>query len=173
MPYLKRVSSNMQQIMNIQIQEFQTKHLEAVLVLLEPLWGHLSLEQRKAYFEWKYMDNPYVKSPSCFVAVDTENDKVIGFRGFFILKYNIDKKEVFVASFSDAVVSKEGQGKGIFKSLTIYGVTKMRSRFESLIFNAISNNSWRTSHTYISLGSAPIQEKKLLYNLCLFATKKL
>lgn len=149
----------------MKFEPYSSKYLNQVVELLAPLWGHLSMSLRKKYFTWKYLLNPSVKNSSCFVAIDETSGKVIAFRGFLVMQYRFNDKKIFIVSYSDAVVNPEFSGKGIFKSLTIFGMKEMETMYKGLLYSTISNDSWRTSKTYIKLGSQPIAEKKVLYKI--------
>lgn len=148
----------------IAFKKYENSHLEEVLLLLQPLWGHMSLETRRAYFNWKYLKNPLCPISNAFVA--TDKGKVIAFRGYFFQKYKSNLKEVLVAAISDAVVHPDYQGKGVFKELTLYSMEQLSST--SLLYMTVSNDTWRTSKTYLKLGSQPLNDKNILYHFSAF-----
>lgn len=146
----------------ISYKPFEFHYLDQVLVLLEPLWGHLSLEERKAYFEWKYINAKHLTINDVFIAVN-EKDKVVAFRGYFNLTHTLSNNKIKVLSFSDATVRNDYKNKGIFKALTNYSLNSLSSK--NLIYTTTSNNTWRTSISYINMGSKPLADKAVKYGI--------
>lgn len=143
---------------------FELRYLDQVLTLLEPLWGHLSLQEQRAYFEWKYINNPNLNIPPAYIAVETIDDTVVGFRGYFILKYFKNNKSFFIASGSDAIILKNYRGKGFFEKLTLYSIKDIEKLDKIACINSITNNN-SSLKTYYKIKSQKLSERKTLYRI--------
>jgi hypothetical protein len=53
----------------IEFKPYSKVYEAEVLALLEPLWGNMDIQNRKSYFQWKYVDNPAVNSANAFIAI--------------------------------------------------------------------------------------------------------
>lgn len=146
----------------ITYKPFETNYLDQVLVLLEPLWGYLSLEERKVYFKWKYIQNPNIKNTTAYIALDEELNKVIAFRGYFALKFTLNNKELLFNVFSDAVVHMDYRRKGVFKKLTEFSLNKLSSVKQNRVIYSISSNSY-ANNSHLNQKSVKLTTKKTLY----------
>lgn len=83
-----------------------------VVDVLEYLWGN-DLKVNQAYFQWKYLENPYTDRPLGVVAL--HQGKVVGFRGYFATRYEIPgkKNDLIVLCPGDTCVHPEHRRKGL------------------------------------------------------------
>jgi hypothetical protein len=150
----------------ISYKPFQLDYLHQVLVLLEPLWGHLTLQEREAYFTWKYINNPCTEKSSVFVALNSAGE-IIGCIGFFVMKYQKNNKKIVVSSYSDASVADAYRGQNIFKNLTLFSMKELQEITD--LYLTTSNNSWTSTNTFIKIGSEPLANKNVFYKFNTFA----
>ncbi|MFW5891296.1 MAG: GNAT family N-acetyltransferase, partial [bacterium] len=75
-----------------------------------------------------------------------EKDEVLGFRGYFIIKFTVKSKDVLIAQLSDTVVSKNVRRMGIFQKMTNYSIKYLTENNISFILNL--SPSWPPYHGY-------------------------
>jgi len=131
-----------------------TKHLDQVVELEKKLWAGKSTVEIKKIFEWKYPEKSHFANG--FVALDEE--RVVGFRGFFIQNYVDDGQVVPVAVLGDAVVHPDYQRRGIFANLTKKAMEYYRTSPMNYVL-ALSSNA-KSSPGYLKLGWLPFLRKE-------------
>ncbi|WP_162051938.1 GNAT family N-acetyltransferase [Pontibacter pamirensis] len=111
------------------------KDLDEVLELLA-----LSLTNPgdKDWYYWKHVENPFGESPG-FVAVD--EGKVVGVRLFLRWNLNYNGKKIKALRPVDTATHPDARGKGIFKKLTLHGLSVANADNTHLIFNTPNSNS--------------------------------
>jgi GNAT superfamily N-acetyltransferase len=124
------------------IIKYSTGYKEAALELLCHLWTHLSKEDQKIYFEWRYEQNPYCDKPYIYLAL--KEKKVIGFRAF-VLQPFVSSATGRLNAFTpaDSIVHPAYRGKGLFRMLNTAFFTEVQSssKGKAVIFNLSSNES--------------------------------
>jgi len=90
---------------------------EAVLALQTHHWGP-RIDLNRAYFEWKYEQNPYGHDPIIVLAL--HEGKVVGMRGFYGAKWEIgkDQKTFLGPCAADMVIHPEHRNRGLFAEMT-------------------------------------------------------
>lgn len=146
-------------------KQFEASYIDEVVNLLKPLWGHLSIPERKAYFRWKYFDNKLNNQITAFIAIDDKKNKVVGFRGYFNTPFRMESSNYNIGVYSDAVVQKEYAGQGIFHDLNKKYWKNKSFNFD--FFMAASSNE-KSSNVYKKLGAEVIEYNHILYKISLF-----
>lgn len=148
----------------IKYKPFEIEYLDQVLLLLEPLWRHLTISERKAYFDWKYLSNPNSKGfPLVFLAIHSELNKVIGIRGVFLVQYFINGSNFVVASGADAIISEEYRSRGFFKELSKFSISHLK-KMESVLFLVSISSNPQSIGSYYQNECVKISERVTLYH---------
>jgi len=94
------------------IVPYQPEFKQQVLELQTLLWSP-SLELNRAYFEWKYERNPYIRSPLLYLALD--GGKVVGTRSFFGVRWQAGPSSQVLNGLyaDDMVVAREHRRRGL------------------------------------------------------------
>jgi len=100
----------------IEIGRYHGDHLEQVLQLQHHLWGGDPVLNR-AYFTWKYLDNPYLSGPAIVLALHRGN--VVGMRGIVGARWQVGASgDTLAIPFTDdLVLAPEYRGKGVSAQL--------------------------------------------------------
>jgi GNAT superfamily N-acetyltransferase len=147
-----------------EIRSYIDSDLSQVLDILTVLWGD-DYEKNLSYFKWKYYENPYTENPLGIVAVHDE--KIVGFRGFFALKYQLggETNEIIVLSPGDTCVHPDHRRKGLSISMLNKAMEEYKSKFN--IFLNLSSNS-KSMPGYLKLGFLALAPK---FKVTLFEKK--
>ncbi len=125
----------------VTIIKYSSGNKEAALELLSHLWTHLSTEDQKQLFEWRYEQNPYSDSPHIYLAITGK--EVIAFRAFVMQPFvRSASKRLLTFTPADTIVHPKHRGKGLFKALNSFFWEEMRDdlKEETIIFNLSSND---------------------------------
>lgn len=111
------------------------KDMDGVLQLLS-----ISLKNPKGeeWFRWKHLDSPFGKSHG-YVAL--EKDEVAGIRLFMKWKLTYDGQAVKALRPVDTATHPAHRLKGVFKQLTVFGLSDANADNSHAIFNTPNNNS--------------------------------
>ena len=107
-----------------EIVQYRPEFKEQVLVLQQDLWRS-DVALHRAYFEWKYEQNPYVPEPLVYLAM--HRGVVVGMRGMCGTKWQVGcPPTTFVMPHAaDLVIAPEHRNQGLFTRL-------MTAAFEDL-----------------------------------------
>lgn len=111
------------------------KDIDEVLTLLSSSLTHPG---QKDWFEWKHLSNPFGASDG-LVAVD--NNKIVGVRLFMNWEFKQGSNTIFALRPVDTATHPDARGKGIFKELTLKGLSIYNSANDKVIFNTPNSNS--------------------------------
>lgn len=111
--------------MELTIKPFTEKYTERCAELLQYLWKEPE-ELRVRHLRWGYLQNPNNDGVVAAVIAVNENDDVIGFRGFHLLKAYFGQQEEKIAYMSDTVVSPKARRQGIMQKMTNYSFDFLR-----------------------------------------------
>jgi GNAT superfamily N-acetyltransferase len=106
------------------IVKYRPEFKEDILKLQTSMWGP-NLETNAAYLEWKYHNNPYVQTPTIYIAL--WNGKVVGMRGMFSTKWEVGQpaQPLSCSSSSDALVHPDHRRRGLLKEMTIAALEEL------------------------------------------------
>lgn len=142
-------------------RKYRHEDKEQVLTLLGNALWHFPYEERLAYFNWKYEQNPYTESPLGFVCVD--GDKVIAFRGYMLQPLRLAGKSFFCAASGDTVTDSSYRRMGIFTRMTKYSLEELEK--DSRILVVTNSSSGKTiSKGLLKLGWYPLTERGNLFS---------
>ena len=142
-------------------RKYKQEDKEQVLALLGNALWHFPYEERLAYFNWKYEQNPYTGSPLGFVCVD--GDKVIAFRGYMLQPISIKDKVYYNAALADTVTDSSYRRMGLFSRITKFSIEELE-KDASIIASTNSSSGGPTLNGYLKLGWQPLVERKNLFS---------
>jgi len=148
---------------DIKIIRYNKKYLDEVIKLIISFSPEISTEMKIKEFEWFYDNNPYINEISdypIFIAV-TSTDKVIGVRGFFLLKYFYNNETFLTLGPSSAYVDSEYRRFGVFHKLNLYAINALQYEENIKIYLNLSSNKYSTPG-YLKLGWQSINLKSHL-----------
>lgn len=134
---------------------------EQVLDLLGKNLWYFPYEERLAYFNWKYEQNPYTESPLGFVCVD--GDKIIAFRGYMLQPICINDKIYYNAALADTVTDANYRRMGLFSRITKYSIEELEKE-PRIVVSTNSSSGGPTLNGYLKLGWIPLTERKHLFS---------
>lgn len=156
--------------MEITIKPYSAEYAEQCADLEKFLWKE-DKRGREERFKWEYTDCPNYDHPLCVIAVNEENE-VLGFRGYFVNKFKINKGVVRIAQLADTVVSDKARRMGIFQKMTEFSLKYLSDNEISLILNL--SPSWPPYYGYKKLDFedlAPFHSKYRFSLINLFVHK--
>lgn len=133
---------------------FERKHINEALGLLgKYLWTSDSNKHLEK-FRWKYFDNPYTEDPTAIIAL--YEGKVIGFKGFFVTKWNVGNKNkgVLFISPADSCVTPEHRRKGLSAEMTMQGLREFGKYGYKFVLSMSAN--YHASQIALKIGYRPL-----------------
>ncbi len=134
--------------MEITIKPYSDEYAKQCADLEQYLWKEDKLG-REIRFDWTYTNCPNYSKPLSVIAVN-EEDKVVGFRGYFINVFFINGERCVIAQLSDTVVSKKARRLGIFQNMTDFSLDYLSDNNVKLILNL--SPSWKPYYGYKKIG---------------------
>jgi GNAT superfamily N-acetyltransferase len=103
-----------------QIVPYRSGMAAQALDVLRLLWGEN--QDNGEHLQWKYSCNPYADKPLAVVAL--HQGQVVGFRGFFPLRYWVPGKQdsIWIAAPGDTVVHPDHRRKGLSMATLRFGM---------------------------------------------------
>ncbi len=100
---------------------------------------HLGLSEKntEASFLWKHFENPFGKSLGLLAC---DQKKIVGVRMFMFWEFKKGGTIVKAIRPVDTIIHPDYRGKGLFKDLTMTGLTKFKDKYD-LVFNTPNKNS--------------------------------
>jgi len=147
-------------MVNYLFREYKKKDYHQVIDMLSNIWK-CSREKAELNFIWKYDRNPISKKVFRFVVLD--NEKVIGFRGFFLNKIESNSESFESLSPSDMFIKKEFRRQGLFRKLTSYSMEEISKDNKVKFFLNLSSNQYSVPG-YIKMGWKVLSGKKMVYS---------
>lgn len=134
---------------------YSHEHKEQVLNVLEHLWSY-ERNQFASQFEWKYEHNPNTDSVLGIVAL--YQDKVVGFRGYFVNRYIINgcPDTITILHPGDTCVFPEHQRKGLSVAMGKLAFQYDNRQFPLFMNTTCGENSFPG---YIKMGFKPLEQK--------------
>jgi GNAT superfamily N-acetyltransferase len=120
---------------------YRAEYHTEVLRLLAELWGK-DLVLSDAYFEWKYLNNPYVDYPRIYLAFN--NGDLVGVRSYYATHWLVggSGRSFLCLADADAVIHPEHRRKGILTNLTNLALQDMQDGpYEFIITLSANQNS--------------------------------
>jgi hypothetical protein len=116
------------------IVRYSDEFKSQVLKLQAHHWGP-DLALNAAYLEWKYEDNPYVKTPLTYLAL-WEGD-VVGMRGLCGARWEIGSsgQAVSVLCASDLVIAPAHRNRGLLNTMTMTALKDLVNSDYRYVFN--------------------------------------
>ena len=142
-------------------RKYKHEDKEQVLNLLGSALWHFPYEERLAYFNWKYEQNPYTEAPLGFVCMD--GDKVIAFRGYMLQPISIKDRVYYNAALADTVTDSSYRRMGLFSRITKFSIEELE-KDASIIASTNSSSGGPTLNGYLKLGWQPLAERKHLFS---------
>ncbi len=110
------------------VERYRPGLLDEVSRLEAPFWG-ASRERARAFFEWKYVKNPYTPEPLFYVAL--YEGRIVGARGMFATCWDSShaagKRYIFPAA-SDFMIAPEHRDSGLYRELNEYPIADLAER---------------------------------------------
>ncbi len=124
---------------DMEIRPVKASDADAVAALLISVMGWIPDDRIRAFLEWKHKENPFGTSPE-WVAL--ANGEVVGYRAFLRWEFLLPNGETRRAVRAvDTVTDPAWQGKGIFRRLTMTGVTALTEKGVHWVFNTPNEQS--------------------------------
>jgi len=156
--------------LSYEIVPYRDELLHQAVILQHYLWGG-NPDVNVDHFKWKYCDNPYSEHPLGIAAL--YNGKVVGFRGYFAMKWHIPgrQSQFIVLSPTDTTVHPDHRMAGLSVAMGNRAMEEYESQFPAFLNTSSSEKS---TPGYAKMGFVPIAEKNRLrrYSLLTLMTKK-
>jgi GNAT superfamily N-acetyltransferase len=117
-----------------EIVKYRPEFKPQVLDLQKHLWSP-DIALNRAYFEWKYEQNPYIQEPLIYLAL--HHTKVIGMRGMYGAKWQIGSPpSTFIAPLADdLVIAPEHRNRGVFTRIMSAAFDDLASKGYRYLFS--------------------------------------
>jgi hypothetical protein len=91
-----------------------------------------------ALFRWKHMDNAFGRS-AVYLAEDSTG--VLAVRPFMQWQFQLGDETIHASRAVDTATRPDAQGRGLFRTLTEYGLTDLQSQGHGFVFNTPNDKS--------------------------------
>lgn len=137
-----------------------------MVALLSATMGWSADGDHAGYLDWKHRRGP-LGSSFAWLAVD--GDRVVGFRAFVRWQFEHEGRLLAAARAVDTATHPHYQGRGIFSTLTLHGLSEMAAEGVSFVFNTPNDRSrpgylkmgWRT------VGRLPVSGRPRSLRACI------
>lgn len=123
----------------IKYVQYTDAYFDRTIDFLKREWKSINTDKWEKYFFWKYINNPYIRFPNIFVAVDRRD--IIGFRAIFVQKFSYGNTVLLIGSGADARIAESYRGKGIYKALVDFGNNYCNNNNINYLLNLTSNKN--------------------------------
>ena len=123
----------------IKYVQYDDAYFDRTIDFLKREWKSINTDKWEKYFFWKYINNPYIRFPNIFVAVDRRD--IIGFRAIFVQKFSYGNTVLLIGSGADARIAESYRGKGIYKALVDFGNSYCNNNNINYLLNLTSNKN--------------------------------
>lgn len=131
--------------------------VEEWIGLHHTVFGSWPSDLDRTIFNWKYVENPYVKSPPIFIA--EVNNRIVGARSFFPILMNISGSHVLAFQPCDTMVHPDHRRKGLFTMMTQKALEYYEYKDVKLYFNFPSKYS---RQGYYNLGWSEVENHEYI-----------
>jgi GNAT superfamily N-acetyltransferase len=120
--------------MEYQIKKYDPGMKEEVASLTQPLWSE-DPRLNRSYFEWKYERNPYSETPRVYVAL--HGDKVVGMRGLFGARWEVDSlgNTMVIFCADDLIIHPDHRNKNLFGRIMQAAYDDLSAMGHDYVFN--------------------------------------
>jgi GNAT superfamily N-acetyltransferase len=134
---------------NYEIVHYRPGLKNQVIELQTHLWSP-EPSLNKAYFEWKYEQNPYNKEHLIYLAI--HDGKAVGMRGFFGVRWECGvPAQRFTSLYADdMVIAPEHRGRGLMAKIMTSAFEDLAARGYDYVFNLSAGPA--TLHSSLSMG---------------------
>lgn len=144
------------------IVPYEPRLRDGVVRVLRHLLGDDD-DDNRAYFRWKYEDNPFRQAPPGVVAL--HDDTVVGFRGYFATRWAVANGDSFlVLGPGDTCVSPDHRRQGLSVALGEAALATCATGARLLLNTSSSANS---VSGYQKLGFVPVVARSYLHRYSL------
>lgn len=119
-----------------EVRPFRPGDREGILSLYRTVFGG---NPTRAWFRWKYEDDPYLEEVPIVVA--TFDGEVVGCRAFFALEMRIDGNDRIALQPCDTMVHPEHRRRGLFVRMNRLAVERYTGRAPAFCFNFPNDSS--------------------------------
>lgn len=140
------------------IRRFEEDDLEAFLSLFETTWER---RRSRAWFDWKYRENPYVDRAPIFVA-ESAAGEVVGARPFFALEMRCGDTVETCLQPGDTMVHPDHRRQGLFTRMTEAAIERYADAEPRLFFNF---PNYRSRPGYEKLGWRLVSKRSTYYKI--------
>lgn len=117
-------------------------------------------ESTRAWFDWKYVDNPFVDHVPVVLA--ERDDEIVGARGFMGLRMAVDGEDYRAFQPCDVMVDADHRRNGLFTRMTELGIERYESSDAAFFFSFPNANSFPA---YQHLGWATVDQVRVDYRI--------
>ncbi len=150
---------------DISVKTYSPEYKDSLLSLLSYHWTDLTPEEMRERFKWRYEDNPYTKSPYCYLALDGE--KVVGHCGSVVQKFRSDEEEYYFCTPADAVVHPDYRRKGVFSSVLEFSRDHLALNSDMSLILILSATEASTAVSLI-YDDVPVSKREYYYAFSFF-----
>ncbi|NUB91450.1 GNAT family N-acetyltransferase [Haloterrigena sp. SYSU A121-1] len=112
------------------VRPYERGDRDGVLSLLETEWGH---RPGRDWFEWKYVDDPYLSHVPITLA--ERDGEIVAVQGYVPCRLRRGERTVLALKPVDAVVHPDHRRNGLYSRITERGIRRYRQRESALFFN--------------------------------------
>ena len=149
-----------------EIEVYQNEWRHQVIDVLQHLWG-ADRAENEDYFEWKYLQNPFVSSPLGIVA--RHDGRMVGFRGYFPIRCGIEGvcDDILLLCPGDTCVHPLHRRQGLSVKMGYLAMERFLGSYNLFLNTTTTRNSLPG---YRKLGFLPLAKKIYLshYDLLSF-----
>ncbi|WP_339104271.1 GNAT family N-acetyltransferase [Haloterrigena salinisoli] len=112
------------------VRTYERGDRDGVLSLLETEWGY---RPGTDWFEWKYVDDPYLSHVPITLA--ERDGEIVAVQGYVPCRVRRGERIVLACKPVDAVVHPDHRRNGLYSRITERGISRYRRRESALFFN--------------------------------------
>jgi len=150
--------------MELTYQRYHKDYEFEVCCLLNSFHPNRTNEYAINSFKWFYYQCPYINESEkipLFISIN-ENNKVVGIRGFFTLKYHFNNESFYSLGASGAYVHSDYRKFGVFNKLNNLALSEIEKDKNIKLFLNLSSNN-KSTPGYLKLGWEKMPIKTYLY----------
>lgn len=122
----------------MQVRRATHEDIPQIIELLKVSLGESLMPKTEAFWRWKHIQNPFGES---MVLLAEENNQIIGLRAFMNWEWKCNGKIYRSVRAVDTATHPDHQGKGIFKKLTLEGLSIVETLGTEFVYNTPNHKS--------------------------------